>query len=288
MSGFDPTFTGAGTGHRGGSVPDPGATPDPALFLRQDATFARPVALQAVPQNPQSAGTSQRACNIAGYLSQEIIRTSLERAIQDYASGKTTIEYGIGIIALIPGAGEVVDLAIGALYLLYNAYGGGTQADYQAAIVDDALWSKLTCAIYGAIEADGAVTAGNFAAMLAAVAAVTYAHADVISTVTDYLTSLGYNGIAAVQQVGALAVYDCSACGSGISTGPTGAVAAHGTLGLTDGAHDLAGVTKITVGGMTVGGTPDAATLTAVVGTATGDTPYWDGTTHAWVILPIS
>ena len=42
MSGFDPPFTPAGSGHRGGSVPDPGATADPRLFLRQDATFAAP------------------------------------------------------------------------------------------------------------------------------------------------------------------------------------------------------------------------------------------------------
>src|ERR1035437_9195587 len=42
MSGFDPTFSGAGSGHRGGSVPDPGATADARLFLRQDAIFAIP------------------------------------------------------------------------------------------------------------------------------------------------------------------------------------------------------------------------------------------------------
>src|ERR1035437_998227 len=42
MSGFDPTFVPPGAGHRGGSVPDPGATADPRLFLRQDATFAAP------------------------------------------------------------------------------------------------------------------------------------------------------------------------------------------------------------------------------------------------------
>src|ERR1035437_4864560 len=42
MSGFDPTFTAGGDGHRGGTVPDPGATADTTLFLRQDGTFAAP------------------------------------------------------------------------------------------------------------------------------------------------------------------------------------------------------------------------------------------------------
>src|ERR1019366_5868563 len=42
MSGFDPTFVPPGAGHRGGSVPDPGPTADPTMFLRQDATFAVP------------------------------------------------------------------------------------------------------------------------------------------------------------------------------------------------------------------------------------------------------
>src|ERR1035437_4731433 len=42
MSGFDPTFTAGGDGHRGGTVPDPGASAGATLFLRQDAIFAAP------------------------------------------------------------------------------------------------------------------------------------------------------------------------------------------------------------------------------------------------------
>jgi len=46
-----------------------------------------------------------------------------------------------------------------------------------------------------------------------------------------------------------------------------------GSLELTDGTHDLTGVTKITVSGMTVGGTAGAATLTATGGGGGGN-PY--------------
>ena len=42
MNGFDPEFGASGPSHRGGSVPDPGATAGTSRFLREDATWAVP------------------------------------------------------------------------------------------------------------------------------------------------------------------------------------------------------------------------------------------------------
>ena len=166
--------------------------------------------------------TGQRACNIAGYLSNVLIKDSIQKAIDAINNNQTVLGYGALIIDAIPGAGAIINAIAHALYSLYSAVSSGTLTDYQDAIVDPALWGKITCAIYGATEADGQVLDTNFAAIQAAVAAVTYTYGEVITTISQYLTDLGSSGLQQLQGVGAFAVYDCSSCGSGVSTGPGG------------------------------------------------------------------
>lgn len=167
-------------------------------------------------------GTSQRACNIAGYLSNVLVKTSIQRAIDAINDNQTVLGYGRMIIGAIPGAGFVMNIIAAGLYGLYQSISGGTLTDYTDAINDETLWSQITCAIYNATEADGGVTNGNFPTIQSNVAAVSYTHADVITAISQYLSDLGAAGLQQLQSTGALATYDCSSCGTGISTGPSG------------------------------------------------------------------
>ena len=163
------------------------------------------------------------ACNIAGYLSIYVIRESINQAVNGINSNKNTAWFGAAIINLIPGVGLAFDIIAGAadaLYILYSTIGSNL-GDYNDALADASLFSRITCAIYHAIEAEGQVTEDNFPTILSNIAAVTYTHADVISTIHDYVENLGYPGLAALQNAGALAEYDCAGCTGG--TGATGA-----------------------------------------------------------------
>jgi len=167
-------------------------------------------------------GTAQRACNIAGYLSNILIKTSIQKAIDSINQGQTLLGYGRLIIFAIPEIGVILPAVISGLYGLYQSINSGTLTDYQDAIDDPVLWSQLTCAIYTATSSDGQITDANFPDVQAAVAALSYTHAEVITTISQYLSDLGASGVEQLQTPGALAVYDCTSCGSGVSTGPGG------------------------------------------------------------------
>jgi hypothetical protein len=168
------------------------------------------------PPNPSDAGTVQRACNIAAYLATYVLQAALNKAASDAAAEKTALEFGVGLLSLIPGVdiGEIGFVAGAAL--LYNLTDGANLADYTAAAADETLWSAITCAIYGAIGHDGEVTAGNFSAVAAAIAAVPYAHADVPSTLAIYWGGLGINTVRNLQIAGALESADCTSCNAGL------------------------------------------------------------------------
>ena len=167
-------------------------------------------------------GTSQRACNIAGYLANVLIKTSVQKAIDAYNNDNTLLDYGILIVGAIPDVGPLIPAIAQGLKDLYDSVFSGSLSDYQDALADTTLWSKITCAIYGAISADGQVTDSNFAALQAAVHAVGYTPTDVQSAIDTYLSDLGANAVENIQASGALAVYDCTSCGTGVSTGPAG------------------------------------------------------------------
>jgi hypothetical protein len=168
-------------------------------------------------------GGSQQACNIAGYMSQLVIRQSMLAAIADIQSGYDVLNYGLRVMQFIPGAGGIFGEILSALAGLYTAITGGTLADYQTGAADDILWSEVTCAIYNAISADAQVTTANYPTLVANVCAISYTLPDVTTAICDYVNSLGVGGFQGLQPQGALAQYDCSLCGgTGPSLGPTG------------------------------------------------------------------
>src|ERR1035437_7621549 len=221
--------------------------------------------LENVGAVPVIGTTGQRACNIAGYLANDVLKQSMQQAVDAIQANKGVLGF-TALLWLIPGAEAVAAIGV-ALTQFYNALVGGALTDYQDALADPSLFSRLACAIYSAIEADGQVTEANFPTILTNIAGVSYTHSDVISTIHDYVANLGYPGLAAIQNTGALAVYDCSQC-SGATGGATGASGPtapgySGSAGPT-GATGHTGPTGATgPTGMTGGTGPTGATVNA-------------------------
>jgi hypothetical protein len=155
---------------------------------------------------------SQQACNIAYYLTQSMLKASINQVVNDVTAGRTMATSVAAIVALIPGVDLTIGLIVGAGAILVNIISTGTLSDYSGALADGTLWARVECAIYLAIVADGQVTPGNFAALVAAVGAVSYAHADVIASMVSYLNAGGVNVLLAAQNLGSTYVGDCSAC----------------------------------------------------------------------------
>jgi hypothetical protein len=107
---------------------------------------------------------------------------------------------------------DLFGLAVTAAGQLYLAVQAGTLADYTDAAADATLWSEVQCAIFTSIMGAGQVTDGNFASMVTAVRAVSYAHGDVVTAIGDYLEHMGAAAVEAAQLKGGLYVGDCSSC----------------------------------------------------------------------------
>lgn len=200
------------------------------------------------PPSPSGTSTADQACNIAGFLANTVIKGAVQQALNSYNADATLFGYGSAILSVIPGAGQIVAAVLKAIQVFWTSIVDGNAGDWTAAAEDLTLWSDVTCAIYGAISADGQVTDANFPAVLTAVAGVSYAHAEVISGIHDYLAGLGAAGVEALQLTGALAQYDCTGCGSTGVVGPTGPAyrSTSGTVAVTISAGASSGATLVT------------------------------------------
>lgn len=192
-----------------GAAGDPGAD---GATGPTGATGADGAAAIGDPPNPQALTTTSQACAIAQYLAEKVIHDSMDAAIAHINAGSSLIQYGLGVIDLIPIGGAVIAPYLQALGIFYGAIFGGTLSDYQDAVDDPLLTLRIRCAIQTAIAADGKVTAGNYGAVQAAVSAVSYGHADVISAINDLITNLGSDGLRQLQIPGTLEAGDCAPC----------------------------------------------------------------------------
>lgn len=166
------------------------------------------------PPNPQGATTAQQGCNIAAYLAASIVKASLQSFVDSKNGALSQVDAVAATIALLTGFDPIVDLIVGAAAIGANYVYAQTTSDYTDALADPVFLSDVQCAIYEAILVDGYATAGNFAAILTNLAAISYAHADVVTTVHDYVSALGVTGLQMMQVMGSLYVGDCSACGT--------------------------------------------------------------------------
>lgn len=166
------------------------------------------------PLLPPGFPPNTRACNIAAFLANDIIKEAITQAINAYDHDLSLLALA-GNIAAATFAFELPWTAafIYGVYDLYQFFTAGNIADLRTAEADPVLWSDVTCAIYNAIHTDGAVTEANCAAVIANICALPYTPAVAISTICAYVTQLGCNGLRAAQVAGALTTGDCSGCG---------------------------------------------------------------------------
>jgi hypothetical protein len=164
------------------------------------------------PGNPQDVAISQQACNIAAYLANDIIKASIQKAVDGINGGDNLLATALIIFSVIPLVDIVSSAVVAACAILFRYISGSTLSDFTTALADAALWSDVQCAIFGAISADGFVTSANFASVVAAVGGVSYPATDVITSMVQYMNGLGADGVMAIQLAGSLYQGDCSAC----------------------------------------------------------------------------
>lgn len=170
------------------------------------------VPIVGLPPNPGDQEPDQLACSIAAYLSSTVVLEALSQAVTAIQDDLTLLTFGTNILDFIPEF-VLVRLGYDAIALLYTAVSEGTLTDYQDSLDDTTLWLNVQCAIYAAIQGDGYVTPGNFAAIIANVEAISYVHADVITAIVAYLNSLGAVGLAQLAQKAGLETgANCADC----------------------------------------------------------------------------
>ena len=163
--------------------------------------------------NPAGNTVSTQACNIAYYMSHSVVETALTQAVAKLNDDASTATFALAVIALIPGVDVIEAVMVGALGAVYLKVQRDAVADYETALADGALWDAVTCAMFGAIETDGSITADNYASLVAAVSAVAFASTKVHDTVIGFLTDMGATGAMQVQSMGVLTYADCTGCG---------------------------------------------------------------------------
>ncbi len=168
------------------------------------------------PLLPPGSPDSVRACNIASFLSNEVIKAAITQAINAYDNNLSLLALA-GNIAAITFAFDLPWTAafIYGVYDLYAFFTAGNIADLRTAEADAVLWSDVTCAIYAAIKDDGKVTVGNCGAVISNICALAYTPAIAITAICAYVSQLGCNGLLSSQVAGALISGDCSGCAGG-------------------------------------------------------------------------
>ncbi len=166
--------------------------------------------------------TLNRACNIAGYLSNYVIKESLSQGANSVTNTLAIATTVWGIVRYIPGFAEALPLTWLAISGLLAAITIAGVPATTTAVNDPSLWGAITCAIYNAISTDGQVTTANFPTIVTNITAITFADANVKSAVLGYVNNLGAGGLQALQTGGPYIDYDCSGCGTGPALGPVG------------------------------------------------------------------
>lgn len=166
-----------------------------------------------LPPNPGDQSPDQLACSIAAYLADQIILDSMGAAVTAIQDDLTLLSMANSILTIIPEF-VLVRAFVDGVSIVYTAVAEGTLSDYEDAIADGTLWDKVTCAIYTAIVGDGYVNTSNFAAIVANISGISYAHSDVIDAIAAFVNSLGATGLAQLSQRAGLETgADCSGCG---------------------------------------------------------------------------
>jgi hypothetical protein len=165
------------------------------------------------PPNPGGRTTDQMACSIAGYLTDQIITVAIQQAVDNINNNRNLLQLGVDLALVIPEF-VLVGLFVNAVADFYTFFSSMTVSDFEAALTDPALFSDIRCAIYNAIAADGHLTTSNFPTVLTNISAISYVHSNVITSIHDFLQTMGFPYLNQLSQGAGLNPYDdCSDCG---------------------------------------------------------------------------
>jgi hypothetical protein len=255
-----------------------------------------------LPPNPGDQTPGQLACSIADYLASTVILEGIQAAVTTIEGDLSLLSMADSLLTIIP---EFVLVAafVDGVSIVYTAVQEGTLSDYEAALSDPSLWTLVRCAIFNAIEADGMVTPGNFAAIASNISGITYTYSDVITAIHAFVEGLGATGLAQLSQLAGLNTgADCTSCGDycarwNFDIGPSGFGA---TVGDALGSWVAASCEGVGTGSWFGGPTgpytgldistsqlfADFVTEIEIIGTAGGPNPY--GTELRSVYNPVN
>jgi hypothetical protein len=167
-----------------------------------------------IPPNPGGSTVQQHACNIAGYLANEIVKVAMEKVVAYVGTTTEQLQFAKDVLNTIGYAFPITYAATNAFVDWYNSVVSQILSEVEAARDDPALWSAVTCAIYQAIKGAGYVNASNYSAAHANIAALTYTYSWVIPVVAQWWIDMGLTNIQQAQNVGAMDDVDCTNCGN--------------------------------------------------------------------------
>jgi hypothetical protein len=170
------------------------------------------VPITGAPPNPGGLAPDALVCSIAGYSVDDIIQGSMQKAIDAVNLNKSLLQYALDVVLVLPGF-EWTAVFIDAVGFIYGAITQSNVNDFEAAMTNATLWSDVQCAIYNAIVVAGHLTLANFPTVLSNISAITSAPADVVDAIHDFLSALGFVGLAQLQQPAGLSSNDCVPCG---------------------------------------------------------------------------
>jgi hypothetical protein len=193
---------------------DSGATwNDVTGWASNFCTCASACVIPPVPPIINGGSTEQRSCNIAGFLATKIIQEAMVKVVAYVGTTGQRLQFATDVLATIGYAFPITYAASLAFKDWYDSVVGQILSEVEAASTDPTLWSLVTCAIFNAIRTTGYVSAGNFAAVEANLAAMSYTYAWVPPVIAAWWNDMGLQNIQAAQSVGALDDVDCSGCG---------------------------------------------------------------------------
>ena len=167
-----------------------------------------------VPANPLDSDTDTLACSIAAYFASEVINAGIQHVLDEINDSKTLVQTVQSLLAL----GFLIDvpIALGLELgtLAFNVIQGLNLTDLQTGLSDSTYFGDVMCAIFTVIQSDGMITADNWAAVQAAIGAVTAPNAATGSAVSSYVDSMSYATAGYLQQQGPIYEGDCSGCGT--------------------------------------------------------------------------
>jgi len=166
------------------------------------------------PANPLDSDTNTLACSIAAYFATQVINAGIQHVVDEINDSKTLVQtvqslLGLGFLIDVPIA---LGLELGTL--AFNLIQTLNLTDLQAGLSDSGYFGDVMCAIFLAIQADGMITAANWASVQAAIDAVTAPNAATASAVSSYVDNMSANSAMYLQQQGPIYEGDCSGCGT--------------------------------------------------------------------------